>query len=83
MKKPAESTGFPAPNEQGGCESIGQTPAPLLAAWVSDSLLEDTRRVWSRQYGRPVSAEEAVEILMNVKRLAEVIVQAYDEGEIT
>ena len=54
----------------------------MSAACISESLLADTRRVWSKQYGRPVSAEEGVEMLTNVKRLAEIIAQALEEGEI-
>jgi len=49
-----------------------RTPA---TAWISDQLLDHTRRVWSKAYGRVISAEEAVEILMNVRRLAEVILK--------
>ncbi|MBI5724306.1 MAG: hypothetical protein HZA50_10140 [Planctomycetes bacterium] len=39
-------------------------------------MLDYTRRVWSKACGRIISAEEAVEILMNVRRLAEVILKA-------
>jgi len=38
--------------------------------------VEDTRRVWSPYYGRELTEGEAVEILMNVKNLADVLVQA-------
>ena len=44
---------------------------PLSAAWISDALLHRTRAVWSAVAGRDVSADEAVEILINVKNLAE------------
>jgi hypothetical protein len=46
---------------------------PLSLEWITDELVEDTRRVWSPVYGRVLSDEEAVEILTNVKRFAEVI----------
>jgi len=50
-------------------------------AWISDDLLAKTQRVWSRAYGRPVSEEEAVEILINVKRTAEVLMRAKQGGD--
>lgn len=46
------------------------------AAWITDDLLRDTRRVWSKAYGRVITPAEAVEILMNVKRLAEAVLKA-------
>ncbi len=42
-------------------------------AWITDELLERTRQVWSQVYQRPIDEREAVEILMNVKRFAEVL----------
>ena len=41
--------------------------------WITDSLLADTQRVWGRVYGRDVSATEATEILLNVKRFASTV----------
>ena len=49
---------------------------PPGAAWITDEAVEDTRRVWSPYYGRELTEGEAVEILMNVKNLADVLVQA-------
>lgn len=46
---------------------------PLSMAWITDDLIAEHRRVWSHQYQRIISDEEAVEIIMNVKRFAEVI----------
>jgi len=48
-------------------------------AWISDELLNETIDVWSANYGRPISEDEAVEILMNVKRFAEVLLDARKE----
>jgi hypothetical protein len=56
-----ELTGYLKPPEQG---------------WINDDLIEDTRRVWSKQYGRLIAAEEAVEILVNVKKVAEAFMKA-------
>ena len=46
---------------------------PSVPAWVDDDLLRKTQAVWSAVYGREVPAAEAVEILVNVKALAEVL----------
>jgi hypothetical protein len=46
---------------------------------MSDELLTDTIDVWSEAYGRGIGEEEAVEILMNVKRLGEVLLKARRE----
>ena len=48
---------------------------PMSLAWITDDLLRYTREVWSRAYGREVSEEEAIEMLVNVKRLAEVMLK--------
>ncbi len=47
--------------------------------WMSDELLAETRRVWSHAYGRVISEDEAVEILMNVKRFAELLMRTRRE----
>jgi hypothetical protein len=47
--------------------------AQAVPGWVTDELLAKTRTVWSRVYGREVPVAEAVEILVNVKALAEVL----------
>ncbi len=49
---------------------------PLSQAWISDDLLARTREVWAKAYGRPVTEDEAVEMLMNVKRAAETLMRA-------
>jgi hypothetical protein len=67
-------------------ESRHHVPEPEPAAvwpgaldWMSDELIADTRRVWSSAYGRVISADEALEILRNVRRFAEVLVQSQGE----
>lgn len=47
--------------------------------WLSDERVATARRVWSQAYGRVISDDEAVEILMNVRRIAEVMVRATEE----
>jgi hypothetical protein len=49
-------------------------------AWISDELLAETIELWSESYGRPISEDEAVEILMNVKRMGELLLRLRREG---
>jgi hypothetical protein len=83
MHMPSETTGLLAPPEQ-GChpELASERPATAVAArhqpgaaWITQALVEDTRRHWSPRYGYELSDAEAVEILMNVKRLAQVLMR--------
>ena len=53
-------------------------PQPLV--WLSDERIAEARRVWSRAYGRVISEDEAIEILTNVRRLAEALVRAAEES---
>ncbi len=74
-----ELTGFPGgngPHDQGPGTALERPPRP---AWISDALLAETIEVWSEAYGRPVSEEDAIEILTNVKRLGEALLDAKRE----
>lgn len=53
----------------------GSRRRPVSMRWISDDLIEETRRVWSPLYKREITEVEAVEMLMNVKRLAEVLLK--------
>lgn len=53
----------------------GRPRTPSLA-WISNELLTETQELWSEKYGRPVTEDEAIEILVNVGRLAEVLLKA-------
>lgn len=53
---------------------------PLSLAWMTDELIAETQRVWSPQYGRELSPDEAVEILRNVKRFADVAMSGLRES---
>jgi len=46
---------------------------PMSCDWISDDLLRETQEVWSKTCGRPISRDEAVGMLLNVKRLGEVL----------
>ena len=61
----------------------GRVRSPRSTAWISEELLQSTRRVWSKVYRRPVGEEEAQEILMNVKNVAEVVLKATSEGQVS
>ncbi|MGE4157640.1 MAG: hypothetical protein AB7F75_00920 [Planctomycetota bacterium] len=78
-----ELTGFPPETSPHVSRPDDAPERPLSMAWISDELLAKTRRVWSRAYERPVGVEEAVEILTNVKHLAEALVRARQGGDET
>ena len=50
------------------------------ASWISPALLEDTIRVWSRQSGRLIGKIEAIQILINARRLV-VLAQNMARGD--
>lgn len=70
-------TGFSSPDEPGLCVPV-PVRRPLSLAWVSDELIAETRGLWSARYEREISAEEAVEILQNIKRFAEMLLERSD-----
>lgn len=73
----ADTPGLSRPVELSVTDRFGPVGArPTSVAWVSDRLLARTIDVWSRAYGRPVTPQEAMEILMNVKRFAELLIRA-------
>jgi hypothetical protein len=76
-KRP-ELTGFPAPGEQHVTDGVAER-RPLATAWITEEMLDETIAVWSEAWGRPVSEDEAVEILVNVRRLGEVLLRARKE----
>ncbi len=75
----ADPTGLPAPDRQAQCARKASPERALSTAWVSDELLAETRDVWSEAYGYEIDDAEAMEILMNVKRLGEVLMRARKE----
>jgi len=77
MEKARELTGLSAANEAPERAPASALP-PLSADWIDEDLLQETREVWSKAYGRVITPDEAVEILMNVKRLVEAFLD--DEG---
>jgi hypothetical protein len=57
----------------------GAVERPPRPAWITDALLAETIDVWTQAYGRAVGGDEAVEILVNVGRLAEALLEAKRE----
>lgn len=74
MQAVLKSAGFPRENEEHDVVPDASR-RPLSLAWITEDLLAETRQVWSPRYGRVLSADEAIEILCNVKRLAELLVK--------
>jgi len=77
----------PADNSTG---HFGQPLAPVegrdraggrvsLPAWITEELVAYTQETWSAKRGRPVTPDEAIEMLINVKRLAETLLKIADE----
>ncbi len=67
MHNQAELTGYSAPE-------MDHTPdpnRPMATVWMTDTLLDETVRVWSGIYGRTIGRDEAVEILRNIKNFFE------------
>ena len=74
-------TGLSAENSHSEVVAAKGRPRPQSLDWIGDDLMRHTREVWTKAYGRPVSEEEAIEMLLNVKRLAEVVLKiAGEEG---
>lgn len=72
----AESPGLPAPGGLTGEEDGGDAGRPMIQGWISADLVAYTRKVWERFLGRAVADEEAIEMLVNVKRLAGTLLKA-------
>ena len=73
--------GFSTPIGHHGPKPDSVGVRPLSVQWLSDERIAETRRVWSKAYGRVISEDEAVEILTNVRRLAEVLLRAEEEKQ--
>ena len=73
--------GLPAEIGHHGPEPDSIDARPLSIQWLSDERIDEARRVWSQAYGRVISQDEAIEILMNVRRLAEVLLRAQESVE--
>lgn len=73
-----ESTGcVPHVEEHGD----GNLPRPVNTKWVTEEWIEETRNVWSEECGVELTREDAIAILMNVKRLGVVLLEAKRKGD--
>ena len=79
MTNYSKLTGLSPPNGHPVNVPGGVPDRPLSLAWMTDELIAETQRVWSPQYGRDLTSNEAVEILRNVKRFAEVLMTTQRE----
>ena len=71
--------GLPGTSRHTGPEPGSVAARPLSTQWLSDERIAEARRVWSKAYGRVISDDEAIEILTNVRRLAEILLRAEEE----
>jgi len=77
---PLDRPGLSRPVELSVSDRFGLSGGrPMTAAWVSDDLLARTIDVWSKAYGRQITTQEAMEILMNIKRLGELLFRARED----
>ena len=81
MPSSPQPTGLPNPTGHHGSEPGSGGVRPPSVSWLSADRIAEARRVWSKAYGRVISEDEAVEILNNVRRLAEVLVRVEEERE--
>lgn len=82
MHSAADMAGFQPASGHHGPEPDSVVERPLSQQWLTDERIAEARRVWSKNYGRVISDDEAIEILSNVRRLAEVLFNA-EEGKRT
>jgi hypothetical protein len=68
-------TGLSVPDELSVNQSGDRRGDAVYRSWMTDELVDETRRIWSPIYGRDVSKEEAMEMLTNVKRFAETLLK--------
>lgn len=81
MASSPKIAGLPDPTGHTGPEPGSVADRPLSMQWLSDERIAEARRVWSQAYGRVIDHDEAVEILTNVRRLAEILLRAEEEKQ--
>ncbi len=50
-----------------------------LPPWVDETLIEETKRVWSRYYPKGLTTDEAVEVIINVSQLIETVTVSQED----
>lgn len=51
-----------------------------VSAWLSAELISETVEVWQSRYRRTLTSDDAIEILLNVAALADVLGERDDEA---
>jgi hypothetical protein len=54
-------------------ETAPVVPSSDIPRWITDELLTKTIRVWQPRYGKSISTDEAMQIILAVSRLGEVL----------
>lgn len=57
------------------CTDVGALPA-----WITPELIAETIRVWEPKYSRPLTDGDAIEILLNVGSLLDIIGDIDDDA---
>lgn len=60
---------------------FGEHPHVALPSWITEALIDETQAFWSEDLGRLVGRDEAIEMLVNVKHLAEVLLKMANDDE--
>lgn len=54
---------------------------PRVSGWITPQLIERTRIVWQKRSARPLTRDEAIDILLNVGRLIDVLCDGRKQPE--
>ena len=54
-------------------ETAPDVPPPDIPRWITEELLAETIRVWQPRYGKSISTDEAMQMILAVSRLGEVL----------
>lgn len=79
LEKSPKTTGFTGKLEHARGAKIDRL-RPAGTRWISGELLAETIALWAQTYKRQVSRDEAIEILMNVKAMAECLLDISKEN---
>lgn len=66
-------------NVEAQCDHRPRDRGPVETEWIDDGLIARTQEVWGSYLQRDVDREEAIEMLLNVQRLALAFLQAGKE----
>ena len=78
-RQAAERSGLSL-NPEPQCDA-GRETQPLAQQWITEEWVAYTQDVWAEQLGREVPREEAIEMLVNVRMVAQTFHLANQKGE--